>query len=124
MAPAATKRKRPERTNQNQGSDRPSPHRPQDLNLAQQSQNSGGGRGGRRVSRGGNRSASQAQQRSPSASSATAQRPGPGGLSSPTSKNPPSPAPSVKADTSAPLPNQPSQATPITSSFTNIPYYF
>ncbi|KAK3068150.1 hypothetical protein LTS18_000792, partial [Coniosporium uncinatum] len=57
MAPGA-KRKRGDRTysqDSNDGSGRPSPHRPQSLNLAQQNQsyNSRGGGGSRRSSRGG-----------------------------------------------------------------------
>ena len=122
MAPAVTKRKRTERNNQNQGSERPSPHRPQDLGLAQHNQNTGGGRGGRRVSRGGNRGASQTQQRSPSISSATAQRPVAGGLSSPTAKS--SSDPSSKVDPSTSIPNPISQAPTSPASMSGSPYFY
>jgi THO complex subunit 2 len=56
MAPSAQKRKRGDRNYSDaQDNSRPSPHRPQNLGLAQQNQAPGGGRGGRRSSRGGNR---------------------------------------------------------------------
>ncbi|KAK3713907.1 THO2 plays a role in transcriptional elongation [Vermiconidia calcicola] len=55
MAPGGNKRKRPDRQfSQEDGSGRPSPHRPENMSMAQQSQQRGGsrgGRGGRRQSR-------------------------------------------------------------------------
>ena len=53
MAPGSNKRKRPERQlSREDGSGRPSPHRPENLGLAQQQQGGArGGRGGRRQSR-------------------------------------------------------------------------
>ncbi|KAM0719226.1 hypothetical protein Q7P37_005131 [Cladosporium fusiforme] len=63
MAPGSSKRKRPERQySQEDGANRPSPHRPENLNLAQQNQHqSARGRSGRRSSRHGGQSPSRAQ---------------------------------------------------------------
>ena len=75
MAPSAQKRKRGDR-NYGAGdaseNSRPSPHRPQNLALAQQNQPSGGGKGGRRSSRGGYRNA---RSERASTSPVTSQRP-------------------------------------------------
>ncbi|KAF2142994.1 uncharacterized protein K452DRAFT_226106 [Aplosporella prunicola CBS 121167] len=104
------KRKRNDRPYQQDPNDnsRPSPHRPHNLNLAQQTQYNNGagrGRGGRRDSRGGGRSgqmASPASAHSPSASRASPNIPKPA--------DPPSPSPSPAATRPPSAQNAPAPA--------------
>ena len=67
MPPGSNKRKRPERQiSQDDASGRPSPHRPENLGLAQQNQQHGGSRGGRGGNGGGGSSRRQSRQFAPS----------------------------------------------------------
>lgn len=112
--PPPIKRKRSERGPYNSqdtgdGVGRPSPHRPQNLNLAQQNQYAGngsrGGRGGRRDSRGGARGRGERETGSPVTGGSNAQSPvsraSPSSLSRPDTNNPPSPTQTMARPPSA-----------------------
>lgn len=108
MAPGSSKRKRPERQHsQEDGASRPSPHRPENLNLAQQTQHqSARGRGGRRSSRHGGQSPS-----SPASSSNAA--PATPGRGSPQSTQPNhTPAAAEASRPSTPVPKAVAPTTP------------
>jgi THO complex subunit 2 len=115
MAPG-TKRKRGDRTysqDGNDGSQRASPHRPQNLSLAQQNQHANGGaRGGRRGSRGGLRGGHPGSQqpRSPGTGAHTSQSPS--NTVSPTTKTGMSPPPPREPQ------SQPTVAAPETQTVT------
>lgn len=123
MAPAAQKRKRPERgySQDSNNGERPSPHRPQNLNIAQQSPQFANARGGRRSSRGSGRGGSQTP-RSPSTSAFTAGTPTKASPTTTAMSPPPVPTvpKSVHTPTHAPAPAVQSPATaPV-----EVPLYF